>query len=62
MSNNYDQKLIEKLLAREEKRKMSVKKYQQSEKGKLAQKKANAKRYKPTGRPRGRPKKTKNPE
>jgi hypothetical protein len=56
-NTNYDKALFEKLIERETKRKLAVKKYQQSEKGKKAQKKANAKRYKPTGRRRGRPKK-----
>ena len=37
--------------------KLIYKKYQQSDKGKAAQKKANAKYKPPTGKPRGRPKK-----
>ena len=44
----------------EKKRKQNerCKKYFKSQKGKLAMKRANSKRcYKPTGRPRGRPKK-----
>jgi len=61
-NNKYNQELFEKLVERETKRKASVRKYQKSEKGKLAQKKANAKRYTPTGRPRGRPKKVKDPK
>lgn len=56
-NTNYDKALFEKLIERETKRKIAMKKYQQSEKGKLAQKKANAKRYIPTGNKRGRPKK-----
>jgi len=37
--------------------KLIYKKYQQSDKGKAAQKKANTKYKPPTGKPRGRPKK-----
>jgi len=44
-------------IQRKEKHRESMRKYQQSIKGKATQKKANSKYYKPTGKPRGRPKK-----
>ena len=45
------------LQAQKNNRKKYCSKYQKSEKGKVAQKKANAKYRKPTGNPRGRPRK-----
>jgi len=47
--------LQEMIKQKKERQKIATKKYQQSEKGKAARRRAYVKRYKPTGNPVGRP-------